>query len=167
MLRTHHPLRPDQEGPASKSIHLHTRGTLGQPTSHRCPDLDLRKPDVASPAVVEPPWRRYSKTRTFAGTWCARCLTSRACPRPPDSIAPPQRCIVTTASPASRSAAATTRAAADAHGQSGPPWPGTHAHHTTHTPTHARRHPVAVVSPADRRHPQRRRGGIGRREEKP
>jgi hypothetical protein len=82
-----------------------------------------------------------------------KVLTSRAWPRPPDSIAPPQRCIATTASPASRSAAATTRAAAGSHGQSGPPWPGTHAHHATHTPTDARRHPAAAVSPEDRQHP--------------
>jgi hypothetical protein len=144
------PLRPDQEGPASESLHLHIRGTLGQPASHRCPDLDLRKPDVASPAVVEPPWRRSSETRTFAGTGCARCPISRAWPRPPDSIAPPQRCIATIASPASRSAAATTRAGAGAHSQSGPPWLGTHAYHATHTSTHTTRHPAAAISPADR-----------------
>jgi hypothetical protein len=52
------------------------RGTLGQLTPHRCPGLDLRKPDVASPAVVEPRWRRSSETRMFVGTGCARCPTA-------------------------------------------------------------------------------------------
>jgi hypothetical protein len=44
-------------------LHRCTRGNLGQPTSHRGPNLDLRKPEVAYPSVAEPRWCRSSENK--------------------------------------------------------------------------------------------------------